>query len=220
MKRKTARFQPSSSMEDRRLQILQDATACFAKHGFHATSMREICKAAKLSAGAMYHYFASKDDIIAAMISMDRQRTAAAFASLPADAGLVQALSHLIEVTTSDQLSQGMLCMWTEITAEVSRNDRVRPLFEEYYHEVHSKLGSLLKAAAKRGELRPDLNPAHMAAFVMAVYDGVMCRCAVDKAASFEKLSKQALSIISLLLDEPLPAKVTKAAKSQRRARP
>jgi TetR/AcrR family transcriptional regulator, repressor for uid operon len=213
MKRKTARFQPSASMEERRLQILLDAAACFAKHGFHATSMREICKAAKLSAGAMYHYFASKDDIIAAMIAMDRQRTTAAFASMPEGAGVVEVLRHLVITTTADCHSQGMLCMWTEMTAEVSRNDRLRPLFVEYYHEIHAKLTSLLKAAAKRGELRAELKPAETAAFVMAVYDGVMCRCAVDKSADFLKISEQALSIIALLLSEKPDTKVKRGTK-------
>ena len=35
------------------------------EHGALATSMRDICKQAKLSAGAVYRYFASKDALLA-----------------------------------------------------------------------------------------------------------------------------------------------------------
>lgn len=52
-------------LEARRRQILEAAAECFAERGFHATSMRDICKQAKLSAGAVYRYFASKEDLIA-----------------------------------------------------------------------------------------------------------------------------------------------------------
>ena len=51
----------------RREQILSAAQRCFARKGFHATSMNDVFAEAGLSAGAVYSYFKSKDEIIAAM---------------------------------------------------------------------------------------------------------------------------------------------------------
>src|SRR6476620_12318205 len=51
----------------RRGQILQAAWKCFARKGFHATSMADVIGEAGLSAGAVYLYFRSKDDIIVAV---------------------------------------------------------------------------------------------------------------------------------------------------------
>ena len=53
----------------RRQQILDAARACFARQGFHQTSIQDICKEAGLSPGAVYRYFPSKDHIIAATSS-------------------------------------------------------------------------------------------------------------------------------------------------------
>ena len=53
-------------LEARRQQILDAASACFARQGFHQTTMQDICRKAELSPGAVYRYFASKEDIIAA----------------------------------------------------------------------------------------------------------------------------------------------------------
>ena len=53
-------------MEARRRQILEAASACFSRQGFHQTSMQDICREAGLSPGAVYRYYSTKEDIIAA----------------------------------------------------------------------------------------------------------------------------------------------------------
>ena len=47
--------------EARRRQIIDAAYQCFARKGFHQTTMRDIYAEAKLSAGSVYHYFDSKE---------------------------------------------------------------------------------------------------------------------------------------------------------------
>lgn len=49
----------------RRQQILDAAQRCFARDGFHASSMSDVLREANLSAGAVYRYYASKDAIFA-----------------------------------------------------------------------------------------------------------------------------------------------------------
>lgn len=55
-------------LERRREQILDAALLCFARKGFHETSMQDVFTEAGLSAGAVYRYFTSKDEIIAALV--------------------------------------------------------------------------------------------------------------------------------------------------------
>jgi len=66
---------------DRRDEILVAAQACFARAGFHQTSMQEICSEAQMSPGNLYRYFRSKEDIIAAIAERDRAETAPQFAA-------------------------------------------------------------------------------------------------------------------------------------------
>ncbi|SCE42811.1 transcriptional regulator, TetR family [Streptomyces sp. DpondAA-F4a] len=54
-------------LDARRRQILTGAARCFARNGFHGTSMQDVLKEVGLSAGAVYRYFAGKDDLIAAI---------------------------------------------------------------------------------------------------------------------------------------------------------
>jgi AcrR family transcriptional regulator len=53
--------------ESRREQILVAAWKCFSRNGFHSTSMADVIREAGLSAGAVYLYFRSKDEIIVAV---------------------------------------------------------------------------------------------------------------------------------------------------------
>ena len=56
-------------LERRRQQILDAARSCFIRKGVHATSMQDIFTESGLSAGAVYRYFKSKNEIIEAITS-------------------------------------------------------------------------------------------------------------------------------------------------------
>ncbi len=48
----------------KRKEIVEAAMVCFSQKGFHATSTAEICKEVGMSPGNVFHYFATKDEII------------------------------------------------------------------------------------------------------------------------------------------------------------
>src|ERR1700722_20263584 len=54
-------------LDARRQQIVDAARARFASHGFARTSMADIVTESQLSTGAIYRYFASKDEIVIAV---------------------------------------------------------------------------------------------------------------------------------------------------------
>jgi AcrR family transcriptional regulator len=71
-------------LRKRREQILGAAVRCFARDGFHRTTMQDIVGEAALSPGAIYRYFASKEDLIAEIAA---QRHAAEMLALREAAG-------------------------------------------------------------------------------------------------------------------------------------
>ncbi|MFE1439940.1 TetR/AcrR family transcriptional regulator [Streptomyces sp. NPDC058739] len=56
-------------LDARRRQILDGAALCFARNGFHATSMQDVLKEVDLSAGAVYRYFSGKEELIGAIVT-------------------------------------------------------------------------------------------------------------------------------------------------------
>ncbi|HET7143175.1 MAG TPA: helix-turn-helix domain-containing protein, partial [Anaerolineales bacterium] len=58
----------STKGETTRLAIEEAAIELFLKHGYHATSMRQIAEHAGLALGGIYNHFSSKEEIFEAII--------------------------------------------------------------------------------------------------------------------------------------------------------
>jgi AcrR family transcriptional regulator len=55
--------------ETRRMQILMGAAQVFAEKGYHQATTKEIAKAASVSEGTIYNYFANKRELLVAMVN-------------------------------------------------------------------------------------------------------------------------------------------------------
>ena len=65
--------------EERRREILDAAMRLFAERGYDAVSMRDISRAAGITAGLCYHYFDSKQKLFAAALDVYAHECADAF---------------------------------------------------------------------------------------------------------------------------------------------
>jgi AcrR family transcriptional regulator len=59
---------PAPPHEDTRARVLQAALELFAERGFAATSTRELSERLGFTKAALYYYFRTKDDLLAALI--------------------------------------------------------------------------------------------------------------------------------------------------------
>ncbi|NJN14409.1 MAG: TetR/AcrR family transcriptional regulator [Planctomycetes bacterium] len=70
----STRRREARGSEEKRTEILRKAAAVFRRKGFHGAGMREIAKALSMAPGALYYYFASKEELLYAcqMLSLKR----------------------------------------------------------------------------------------------------------------------------------------------------
>jgi TetR/AcrR family transcriptional regulator, cholesterol catabolism regulator len=57
----------SQKWESRREAIIDTSARLFARQGYHATGIMELCAANDLGKGALYHYIGSKEELLAAI---------------------------------------------------------------------------------------------------------------------------------------------------------
>src|SRR5215469_5228087 len=109
-------------LERRRQQILDAAAGCFARQGFHATSMQDIFAAAGLSAGAVYRYFPSKTGLIRAIAAETLAESLPALDSAASDAadipGMLATLVAELRTGRIARLRPVMLQVWAEATRD------------------------------------------------------------------------------------------------------
>ncbi len=81
--------------------ILDAATAEFARHGYHAVTMKDIASAAGYTAPSLYNYFASKEEIFSALLERIHEAFVGVFDE-PVPAGLT--FSQRLELLVRRQL--------------------------------------------------------------------------------------------------------------------
>lgn len=57
------------SVVERKVQIIEEATALFYKNGYDNTSIRELSKAAELSVAGVYYFFKDKEEILFSILN-------------------------------------------------------------------------------------------------------------------------------------------------------
>lgn len=122
-------------LDARRKQILDAARRAFVRNGFHATSMQDILREADLSAGAVYRYFRSKDELIAAIAEdavADLAESAVASFTvdpLPPFPAAFDRLFAMIETfATRDDFGKMAVQVWAEAQRQPEIRQRARSI--------------------------------------------------------------------------------------------
>lgn len=173
----------------RRQQIIDAAYRCFARKGFHQATMRDIYAEAKLSPGAVYHYFDSKDAIIQASFEFDYERSLALFdAALQRDDSL-QALHDLLDFFFRGLESATALGA-PRVNVQGWGEALVNPPLLATIHRVFERnldtLAQLTRKAQAAGQLDPALDPQAVGRMLLSLYYGLELQKALDSTLAVE----------------------------------
>lgn len=165
-------------LTERRDQILEAAANCFAANGFHSTSMADIIRACGLSAGSVYRYYKSKDDLIAAII--DRYLHMLAFAILernkdssePMD--LIASALEIMEQKSVIGPPPTFLKLMPQFWAEAMRNEMIQKKAIQFYGLMEHQLSEVVKRAQDQGSISSTIPPRGIAQIMISVIQGFL----------------------------------------------
>jgi len=188
----------------RREHILDAAEKCFARAGFHRTTMHDICKEAEVSPGALYVYFDSKEALIAGICERERAEFAERLAAATGAPDFLTALQELGEhYFVHDPAFKRKMCI--EIGLESTRNPRVGEIYRGVDEFIGSSFQKLFQRMKDEGRIAPDLDIAMLTQVFSIVSDGLFWRRAVDPAFDGAALVPVVLQVIGGLL-KPVPS--------------
>ncbi len=167
----------------RRQQIIDAAYRCFARAGFHQTTMRDIYAEANLSPGAVYHYFDGKDAIIQASFEFDYQRSLALFDAAVVSDDPLQALRDLCVfffrgLEGAAALGAGRVNVqgWGEALVNPPLLETIRRVLD---HSTES-LSAIVRRAQALGQLDPALDPDAISRMLLSLYYGLELQMALQ----------------------------------------
>jgi AcrR family transcriptional regulator len=141
---------------DTRRRILTAASECFAKHGYDATGVAEICEQAGVTKGAFYHHFESKQEVFLALLEAWRAGLDARLAGVQAErASMPQALHRMIgEAISAFEAARGQVPLFLEFWSKASRDPLVWKGTIAPYRNYRVLLASLIEQGIAEGSLR------------------------------------------------------------------
>ena len=187
------------TQQARRMHILDCAERCFARSGFHRTTMQDICREAAISAGALYLYFGSKEALIAGICERNRADFAERFLALAEAPDTLAALARLGEHYFVDEPRHKQL-MAIEIGVEATRNAEVGETYASVDQACRHNFASLFQCLKDEGRIAPSLDIESVAAVFMVIGDGMFWRRAVDPTFDAQALLPAVLAVIGQLL--------------------
>ncbi len=164
---------------DRHTRILDAAERCFARAGFHRTTMQDVAAEAGMSPGNLYRYFPSKDAMVAGLTERDRARVVADFSDLAeGDDFLAYFAAIARKHFEQEPRERAILCL--EIWAEASRNPAFTAISDEFDCEVCRRMVELFRQAQERGLIAPEVDPHALATLMITLADGLFVRRAIS----------------------------------------
>lgn len=119
------------NVEDKRTAILEATLRLIADKGFHGTAMSKVAKEAGVSAGIIYHYFSSKDELIIELYkALKRKFADAVLVNFDESKPLIAQIRQVFEDTFHYSLSNPRE---SAFMAQYSTSPYYRP---EVYQEV------------------------------------------------------------------------------------
>ncbi|WP_286235425.1 TetR/AcrR family transcriptional regulator [Thalassotalea sediminis] len=153
MNPKNKRHTDPALAETRRNQVLCAAAECFKRKGYHGAGMAEISKTAGMSAGHIYNYFKSKDDIIESIIQRDMEETISLFQEFEEQPGdLVTILVDGLDAGVERHTDTECKALSLEMLSEAARNEKIANLLQQADTQSRDRMRNLL--VGERGSLK------------------------------------------------------------------
>ena len=138
----------------RRRKLIETARALFVERGFHATGVAQIARESGIAVGQMYRDFASKEDIVTALVAED----CAAFLRVEALNSAIsngspeEALAWILDLLESEDDLEGKR-LFAEIVAESARNERIASIFKSVQGALRGSIVAALEQLAPDASL-------------------------------------------------------------------
>lgn len=194
-------------VEDRRKQIMDAALRVFSQKGFERTTNKDIAQEAGITAGLIYHYFQSKEDLLKAAIEEN------------SPTGLIHALpeeileqppemflrfigQQILEITESEQFVR----LLRVFLPEVVYNPGISSFNLAAIQEVSEFLVNYVEAKKKSGELRHADASLTVQVFTGTLFAFVIRRQILRDPVALQYSHQEIVgSVVSTMLDGLIP---------------
>jgi TetR/AcrR family transcriptional repressor of uid operon len=177
---------------DRKTQILDAAILCFAKKGFHLTSMHDISAEAGISVGLIYRYFQNKEAVISAMADRHKKEIGELLERARLAPTLLESLEILFTAHCCEEVKVQSAFI-VDLYAEASRNPAIADLVRDVLQAAMDGVTDLIARSPEASRATDGLAPQDLSELIFAVARGMLMRDVLQPAemTAAERRSRQ-----------------------------
>lgn len=152
----------------RRQEILDRAIEVFADKGAEGTSLRAIGEKIGVSHAALLHYFGSREELLVEVLREgERRRRDPSTREDP--------VGMMIRAAERNVTIPGFVALYTTLLAGSLEADKhySREFFAARFARIRAHIVELIRTGQEQGTIRPGIEPADMAALIIAASDGL-----------------------------------------------
>jgi AcrR family transcriptional regulator len=168
-------------VEDTRRRILEAAEGCFARYGFEATGVAEICETAGISKGALYHHFPGKQTIFVELYETWMHGFVAEMQALRDEADSIpralMSMARMLGVIF--QTAAGRLPVFFEFLTKSVREPEIWKATTAPYRMFKEFFADLVRRGIAEGSLR-DVDPERTAQILVSYGAGLVMQGVFD----------------------------------------
>lgn len=203
----TKRSSPKSELraESQRQRILKAARECFIEDGLHAGTIARISEAAQMSPGLIYRYFASKEEIVLALMHQQiNTGNGVNLVGLPPKVVTTRICEYLRRWLAGDpDVPSATLIL--EMSAESTRNEAIAQQITKVDGEARTSLAAWLsdllgKSGAALGEQEIGIRVLTLECFV----EGLLIRAVREPKLDMERVEKSLDGLMATLVHPAL----------------
>jgi len=174
-------MKPPHRGEETRSHILEAAGECFAKRGYAATGVAEICQRAGVTKGAFYHHFPSKQAVF--MELLDEWLGGVDTELATAQVGATTVPERLMRMAEMAQhvfrMAGGQLPMFLEFLNEARHDPAVWQAVIAPYRRYRAFFAEIVEAGVAEGTLQP-VDPEMTAQMIVSLAVGLVLQAVFD----------------------------------------
>lgn len=189
---------PKVSAEHKQIvreRLLHAAGECLHELGYERTTTREILRRAGLSAGSLYHYFSSKEELFAAMADRIFHNDMSALVLPSDDVSLAATLDSLVRRLFDPANTSTLL---PQLRARAPFEPALARSLARWDRQIVAAMSNVVRAAQDDGLVREDVDASALVEVVIIFFEGLRTRQAADAfATSYEGVRDAFLELLA-----------------------
>lgn len=176
---------------EKRRQVIEAAAKVMAREGYAGTSMKDVAQEAGIAQGLIHYYFASKDELVMAIVkdACDAMLAETVAAFEQATGGPLQRVWPTLESARErTKHRQEMWRVFCELFPLSFNNPALRAHFKELYDKITQTTVGMVEEINQQLPVPLPLDPRYFSRVITATIDGIALQALADPSLSVDDM--------------------------------